>query len=755
MILSTHILLKEDRLYLSKDYLVHLGMNEETVRQAISRNNRGIIATFDNIRIKGKAFVDYDTINWSEIKPFRDGARYPEKHTLIDEYEKDRASVVKESLQELTQRLPSMWNRYYDEMDEVWYRQQKVNEGRAGDQRRSEDLATGMAILRFMQANNNVSAIKQTTDSLITSKKEFQTTIGQYLTSMNPPLYGFPKSYDNIRKLFSKYLKAVQDSSNDYRSILLHGNKGNDHHKKLDATQELIMKEYYLQPKKPDAWSCWRDYINYFTQKGFQESALIGYTRFKQYFSTTEMQLISSKVRDGSAYYEAHFRPFILGKMPEYSMSLISGDGWEPGRSVKFTWINKNGEKVNRVGTMNVWYWADWKSKYILSHRISGFENSKDIRQSFRDILALNEGKVPRSIMIDAKWVKQSDVSRMLKKAGVMIQEKEAYHPQTNYIERINKEMNKLHRQIDEHWVDMTNNDHRFKHNEDHVRGVAPLTEEELNTMILQLIHLHNNTRYKSLNGKTPREVFEASISPDCKVIDPLHQSWIFGDSTVTTVRNFTLKINIATRQYEYLVPNEHKRTLLRELGNDWKVKVYYDERHMDTVDLYAFTDKDSDHTDRYLCTAIHVDSLAVNRSKIEAEGDPEHGHKLGYQKAGRDTIDTYIDEFMEDHQEQARKLNIDLASVKAVSQDKYKEAMSNEVAKAYNRYYEDQGVTVAVDSPTKTKTDARKKLALLEKRVNDKYSEDFETPDPNSESDQDQGFPSIAKATGDKKANN
>lgn len=693
----------------------------------MNRNTRGIITTFENLRLNKTRFVDYDTINWSDIKPFKQGKPYPDRLLLIDEYEKEKQAQVGESQREMAQSLPSLWNRYYEAMDERWFREEhNVNEGRAGDQNRSEERATGMAILRFLNAYQTKATIK--TLGIEGGKKDLQTMVGKYLSQMNPPLSKFPTSYDNIRKLVNRYSKAIE-SGEDPRSLLLHGNSGNSHRKKLDEAQELIMQELYLQPKQPDAWSCWRDYTNYFRQQGLEESKLIGYTRFKQYFATPEMQIIAAKIRNGSAYYEAFFRPFILGKMPEHSMSLISGDGWEPGRSVKFKWINRNGEVVDRIGTMNVWYWIDWKSKYILSHRISGFENSKDIRLSFRDIIALYDGRVPRSVMIDNKWQKQKDISRMLKKAGVMTQDKAAYHPQTNYIERINRETNKLHRQLDEHWVDMTNTwaAGHFKHNDDHIRGVKPLTEQEFHEMILKIIHTHNNTPYKSLNGRTPQEVFQDSFNPDCGVMDPLQQSWIFGDSTVSTVRRFTVSIDIATRKYQFIIPNEYRRKLTREIGKDWKVKIYYDERHMDTVDLYAFSDPESDHTDRYICTALNADSIKVNRSSVESDLDQNHSRNLGYQKAGINVVDEIIEEFQEEQQASAKRLNIDLASVKAVSQDHYKESMSNEVARAYNRYYEDQldtsFETVEVDKRVKP-NEAKAKLELLEKKLGNRFNE-------------------------------
>ena len=721
----------DEAVYMSSDYLVSLGINDQTMRSFVSKYTKGVINTWANVRINGKRYVDYDTIDWPNVKPFKQGRSWPDKHVLIAEVERERQELREQATRRMTLALPTLWAPYYSPDDERWYREQmRVNEGRGGAHPRSEDMATGMAILRWLYANDTVAAIRATTSGAIQSKRELQAAVVDYLKQMSPAIYRMPQSYDNLRKLCGKYKVALKDQQ-DPREVLLHGNTGNDSAKKLDERQELIMQELYLQPNKPDMMRCWLDYVNHFIMKyNMSEDDLIGYSRFKQYFSTPQMQLIGTAVRDGSAFYEAIFRPFVLGKMPQYSMSLLSGDGWEPGRSVTFRWYNKKENKWQmRTGTMNVWYWYDWKSKYIASHRIAGFENSEQIRASFRDIIALYDGRVPRSVMMDSKWWKNPAIKRMMEKAGVFKENKRAYSPKTNAIERNNKEMNKLHRQLDEHWVNMTGNTQRFKHNEDHIRGVQPLTEEEFDNMVMQLIHLHNNTRYKSLGGKTPREVFYDSINPDCRVIDPLEQTWLFGDHTITTVRNFTVKVEIATRKYLFVIPNESKLKLIKEVGKDWRVKVYYDERHMDTVEVYAFSDKDSEHTDRHICTAINAEDVRVSRSSVEGNDDPDHGRKLGYQQRGVEMVDDYIQDFMAEREELASRIDLDLVSVKSTSQERYKEAKSDATARVYTGYYANQtgrqyddgsdvGVTT-LDMP------AADKLAALEKEVGDSYSDD------------------------------
>lgn len=721
-----------DAVYLSKEYLVHLGIKEHALTVAFGRYTKGSIKTFANIRVNGKRYVDYDSINWPDIKPFKNGSAYPDKLTLIDQVTKERKQLVEEAKSDMFESLPSLWNEYYQQADERWYRQEKrVNNGRCGDQSKSEDLATGMAILRFLYTNSNLATIKFTTNGTYTSKKELQTAVGAYLRQMNPRLQGFPTNYDSIRKLTNKYKKAVE-SGDDPRELLLHGNTGNDHNLKLDEAQELVIQELYLQPRKPDFYAVYRDYFNWCIRHlGKKENELVSYTRVKQYCTTPEMQLISSKVRDGSAYYDSVFRPFVLRKSPEYSMSLISGDGWEPGRSARFNWFNPKTRKWQmRTGTMNVWYWYDWKSKYILSHRVSGFENGQQIRLSFRDIIAMYDGRVPRSVMIDLKWQNNPEISSMMDKAGVMYQEKQAYAPKTNRIERNNKEMNKLHRQFDEYWANMDRktNSVRHQHNDEHLRGVDPLTEQELNEMVMTLIQTHNNTMYKSLGGKTPRQVFFESISPDCRVVDALEQTWLFGERTIVRVKNYTVSVTVSTITYTYVIPNESRIDLTRQIGKDWRVKVYYDERHMDQVDIYVYEREDSDITDRYICTAINSDKVRVNSSSVEAGDDKDHSRNLAYQKAGVNVVDKYIQDLEESRVQRAGKLDINLASVRAMSQEKFKEAMSDEVARQYKSYYEDQlDTSYDMDSEQDSvldEVDTVSKMKQLEKSIGDKYQE-------------------------------
>ena len=740
MNLVENILIREDGLFVSDKYLMHLGINESTVRANTCKYNNGTIATFRNIKINKTRFVAYDSINWSDIKPFKDGTPVPDKQYLIDGYYKDLEASKKASRQELIDKLPEHWAHHYNPADERYFRETyKVNEGRGGDHSRSEDLATQLAILRFLSGMTSKHLIKEMTG--FETKKDLQEGVCTWLKQLPQPMYHMVTNYDNLRKLVNSYKTHVQQSVNDHstdkpdvRDFVLHGNIRNTNSKKLDEKQWLIIQEYYFTPQgisEVEAYDRYKDYM--IDKLGYTENQLIGISRMRQLVTTSDMKLIAAKVRDGSAYYDAKYRPFVLGKPPQYSMSLVSGDGWEPGRSVKFKHYNKKSKRwENRVGTMNVWWWMDWKSKYWISHRVSGYEEGRQIRLSFRDIPNLHDGLVPRSVMIDKKWMKNEDINRMMKKCGVMFQDKAAYSPKTNLIESSNKINNKLHRHLDEYWVDITNNDVRYKHNEDHVRGAKPLEEEEFQAMVMKIRDRYNHTPLESLDGLTPHEAFHRSISPDCKSIDPLQLAWVFGDHKIVTVRNYTVSISLSTKKYVFVIPNKDKKAVTREIGKDWQVKVFYDERHMESVDIYAFKDKDTDLTDRYLCTCKNAELVAVNKSKIETLDDADQAEKLGEQQAGVNIVDSMIDDWALEKEELAKKHNIDLASVKGASQDRFKKVHELEVVKQYRNYYSEEADVVLVETqPAKKKASKsdrdylKKKRKALEQEVGDMYSED------------------------------
>ncbi|MEQ8685469.1 MAG: hypothetical protein RIE86_09255 [Imperialibacter sp.] len=756
MSLTDLIAYRSGKLYVTEKYLVEvLGMKQNSVRDGMKRFRKHATTNWENseaIKLGRKKLINFDTIPFETSFPFNSKGCHPfdagvspalpNKARLIADLKAEQATVVQANLSSFFDALPEKWAAFYQGTDELYF-QNEFNVNRHAAYNKAKDLSTCVAILRFLvSVGSGATEVEAKTG--YPSKKDLQEAVLEHIKAMG--LKGLPHSWDRLRKYESQYKKLSQSDTNpspsgggaqraegvDPRTVVVSGHQGNTSAQKFDEVQRTALLETYLRPHKPDKLECWMDFKALLVkEENMAEDKIISYSRFKQITLERDIALLAAKCRGGSSYYETFVRPFILGKKPEYSMSLVAGDGWQPGRSVKFKWRNpKTGQTVDRQGTMNVWLWFDVKSSFIYSHSVEPFETGNQIRQSFRDIIAL-QGKCPASVIIDKKWKEQSDTKRMFEKAGVKIENKRAYNPKSNPAERNNKELNKHHRRIDKFWVDMTNNMAEWKHNEEHVRQGKAMEEAEFREMIYQIIERHNYTARKSLGGRTPYEVSQEAIFPQCQSFSPLELTWIFGETTRTTVRNWDVKIEIATRKYHFCIMDADMPTYYRnQHRHDNWVRVYYDERYMDTVDIYSITDEHDTTGDKYICTAINADQIRVNKATVEEPLD----HRFDLQRQRQEAVDQIIADELEHHQQMKDSLGWDEAAVMSVSQERYKEAHSNAVAQQYRNFHSQapaggtppsggRGVAEGA-SKTKPLTD-KEKYDRLRGMINDFNSDD------------------------------
>lgn len=669
-----------------------------TVRMGTMRFRRQQSTLWENyphIKLKRKVLISLESIDFDTINPFKNGLfNAPSISEILNQYKSFLTTRKQEYDLQLVDELEERWMAYYKGLDERYYQQEwQVNKAR-GEQK-ANHLAQSIAILRLLHSGDLCG---------FSSKKDLQQAVATKVSELN--LYGKGlSSYSRLRTTLASYRKALNDPDTDEREVVVSNHHGNQRRLKFDLDHRAAALRYYLDGKKPDKYSSWLDYVNFMRLEAeTSKEDCIQYKRFCQITQEKEVIDMAAMKRHGGAEYHAYIAPFVLRKPFQFSLTLVAGDGWEPGRSVKFKWWNPNKKRFEqRTGTMSVWLWYDVKTKFILSHNVAPFENSYQIRMSFRDIIHM-WGECPTSAMVDKKWMNQEHTKRMFEKADVFLQPKKAYSPWTNPAERNNKENNKIHRYLDDYWVNMTqNHSQQSRHNEEHVRGASSMSESDFRAMVYEIIERYNSQILKSLGGKTPQEAFLSSErDPHCKAFNPLDLTWIFGEKTVSTVRNYNVEITVATKTYLFCVAPEDIRAFQQASPHKNKVRVYYDERHMDTADLYAFSDEKDESGDVYICTAINADKIRVSGSTLERSRDPEHDAKLGWQQKRKATLDEIIEERIEELQQVEDSIGWNTAAFMNASQQRYKEAHSNEVAKQYRDYHQDredfEGHRVTVD---------------------------------------------------------
>lgn len=722
MQISQNATLIDSRLWVTPQFCTHHGVSLKTVESGMSRFRSGLISKWENYKTQKlgvKSLTSFDSVDWNTIT-----LTPPDKDSIINEL----TILTRQEEESQKQSIQDIWKPFYQPLDAKFYQDKyNVNSGRANGRDRAKELAICCAILRMLNTYSTKAKIHRHTG--FQSKKELQEAIFQYISNFNEGgLYGLPSSYRNFQPKFKKFIEALSTEV-DERETLLNGHYGNEIGVKFDESHRTVLIEVYCKnPWKNDKLFCYQDYKSIMiSELGYSEEALVSYSRFKQKTQERDIELLAAKCRMGKSYYETFVRPFVIRKAPQYSMSLVAGDGWMPGRTVRqeIRKVQHDGtiKKEIRNRAMNVWFWFDWKSSAIVSHHITASENSEAIRKSFRNIIGFM-GVCPRSVMLDKGWANQSDIEEMFETSDVYVQPKRSYNPQGSIAERNNKEANKHHRNIDPFWVDITNNTVQFKHNEDWVRQAKPLEEADFRAMVYEIIERHNHTPRKSLNGQTPWQVLQENINPDCKAFDPLELTYIFGSTRNPRVRNYQFSIDIATKNYRYIIPAAEELTFNRMNPRKDKVVVYFDEMHMDTVDVYTYDVLEDKATHRFICTAVDANEDAINAARIE---EPL-GEKFANQRERGEVLDKWIEDELEQHEEDMSEMGLDHAAVQNASQERFKEAHSNAIALQYRNFHQEreeaEGHRVTNSEKLNKPWTEKEKLAALEEEVGDKWKD-------------------------------
>lgn len=648
-------------LYFEYKDLIELGFSADTITKFDKLRNS------DDTR---KFLYPYDKIAQRSSKT-RD--KLPNKELLLARLKEDTIIKSTEQTEECINNLPQAWAIYINAMDIHWFGQQLSTSTADNIGKKTRDLATGMAIFRLLDNCQKKNDVKQFTG--FNNKEELIRALATTAERMD--IYGLPCSYDRLRVKYYDYRKAL-DNNEEPRWVLIPKTFGNTNTQKLTDEHKAIIDELYLRTNKPDRTTVYEIYTE---QCSLYSMKPVAYRTLLDYLSSNFIQALAVRERDGKGAYETRVKPHVK-RYVNYSLSLIAGDGWVPGRAVMHK--DKNGKTVEK--RMTVWLWYDWKSRAILGHSIASEENSQQIRLSFRRIINVLDGKIPMSVMMDKRWQMNPEIQQMFTKLGVIIQDKRAFNPKSNIAERSNKYMNKFHRTIETYWANMTPGvSAENRHNPEALRDATTITEKEFSEQILQVISLYNTSKLESLGYRSPIEVFESAINPEVKTIDHLQRRWAFGNTKIVTVRNGYLQLEIASKKYEYFIP-KLSEFLKYNIKNN-KVRVYYDEEFLDTVDIYSFDNTDDTSNDTYITTCETVERM--NASKVEQK---EKDLKLlGKMMSLGTELDQELDKHIATNKQLLNELTDgEVMSVHQVSQERFKQIQESNFMKMYRGVYHD-----------------------------------------------------------------
>jgi hypothetical protein len=706
---------------ISRQLLIEVIGSENTIESAVKRKQ---------IKKVGHGWYSYNSLSaeWqTKVLSYLNLSTKQELLELLNGHLNEAKAEVKDDAKS---KLPELWASFIDTRDEHYYRAKLADSTVKNIGEKIKDMGRGMAIFRMLDTWKTKTLIREFTG--LETREELMKSLCEVIQQPDTKVECLPTSYQRFRTKFYEFAKSQPLTRSekdrcqgiDPRDVLISGRFGNDNTLKFTDEQKAIVLELYLKANKPDAFVCYQDYLHLMKSptlalpKGEGTKQVVSYSTVKAYVGSNEVVELVNKCRHGSSYYETTVRPMMLMKRAEYPYSLVCGDGINIGRRVKHTRLVKDKQsgkmvEVEVIGLMSVWVWWDHCTGAVLGYDISPTEDQIQIRRSFRHIINLNNGICPASVMMDKKWLENPENEVLFAKLGVKMQNKRAYAPWQNMAEGSNKRLNHEHRLLDELWINRTPGASQDNsHNEDLKQGSKFLEEHEFRSMVADLLNILNHIPRKVHNGKTSWEVLkEKQVSPWAKNIDVLERIWVFGTTTILTVNAGKFAFKIGTKTFNYVLPDWEA---FRERNIKYnRVRVYYDENHLDEVHIYAFEDEEKKENDRFLyaCKQLkRVSGAEIERTEVD--------NKLfGEEMARKKATDRTIKEKTDKRHKVLEDMGLDLVTIKGTTQERYKEFHQNTEANVMKQYmeYDDRkrGHKVSVDSRQATVISDREKFDM------------------------------------------
>jgi hypothetical protein len=685
-----------------KDILVHVSLLETaigsvgTVKSAVARKQ------IKNIK-RGWYSCNSLSAEWqSKVLSYLNLSTKQELLELLNGHLNEAKAEEKDDAKS---KLPELWASFFDSRDEHYYRAKLADSTVKNIGEKIKDMARAVAIFRMLDTWKTKALIREFTG--FETREELMKSLCEVIQQPPSKVECLPTSYQRFRTKFYEFASAKEG-----REVLISGKFGNDNTQKFTQEQKYLIEELYIRGNKPDAFVCYQDYLFRASEIGMKE--LVSYSTVKNYLATNEVVSLMAKGRNGSAYYELHIRPTRHGKPAIYPYSLVCGDGINLGRRVKHTRM-VNGKETEVIGLMSVWVWWDHCTGSVLGYDISPTEDQMQIRRSFRHIINMNHGICPASVMMDKKWQKNPENKAMFDKLGVFMQDKRGFAPWQNIAEINNKRLNHVFRLMDELWINRTpGSSQDNKNNDDLQKGAKPLEEHEFRSNVADYLNALNHLPRKVFNGKSSWEVLKSKeVSPWAKNIDVLQRIWVFGTTTIITIKGGKFEFDIGKRTFEYVLPDWDEFRSRNIKYN--KVRVYFDENDLDKDDsevhIYAFEDKDNKENDRFLYACKKLKKA----SGAQVEWGSEEWRLFNEEMARKDATDRTIKEKTETRHKVLEDLGLDLVTIKGTTQERYKEYMQNTEANVVKQYMEyndrKRGLKVAVNAEQTTVISAREKF--------------------------------------------
>jgi hypothetical protein len=491
---------------------------------------------------------------------------------------------------------------------------------------------------------------------------------------------------------------------------LVHGNQGNNNRRVLGRLNEneaerimlpsgkIDFSEWnartlvylFMNPGKANKYDFENLYRRYTLECSKQErQPEVNLSAVKAFLTSNEVKLYTTRERNGYAELDKML-PHVYGKKNVYSLSKGGYDGFQ----VDFT-SRINGKQL----MLTVVAVFDYSSGAITGFDVGLVEDGLMVRNMYRNHLNLMGGRSYCEIESDRFSGNLTDDTRTIfeKTCNHISQPRpndpqgKAPNPKARFVERLIQELNRIAQNL-EGWkgTNITSIDKNRKPNPDYRSGNYIEGYAESVKQIIDLVNAYNNDTWNREQSRMAECL--ANINPNAPTIPRESIAMLLNQHTITTVRNARILIEVNRREYEYAFPefDQHAHQMMK----GYKVKVYYDEADMSTVDVFG-------ENDVYIGTLGKLHRIA--RAKVEQTQEDLRG--LGKMVAARKATEERIEKPTRKLLElEASELGIDISNMslkdaqelvagmrEITHEELFAKALATPNAQLTRSYYEDR----------------------------------------------------------------
>jgi len=521
---------------------------------------------------------------------------------------------------------------------------------------RAHDLMIVVAWLRLLAQYRTPSDCRAIGFS---TKQALRQAVVDILKGLSIPLYKFRIS--NAQTLQRRELEWCKLRGEEALAAQLHAGTGNDNSRRIGRIYEddpenqimlpgakIDLREFhagtlmylFMNPGSGNIFDYEEIYARYCILCAEKSEKPRSLSAIKNFLGRDDVLQYTNWERKGYPTIDK-LLPQITRKRPEYSLTKGGVDGFQVDF---YTDIDSKSRVM-----LTIVAFFDLSTEAITGYEVAINESGEAVRNAYRNHLrrwgkAYQEIESDRGSSIigkDSAWL-INRFSQYKSQAGPSDPRGKAPNPKRRFAERLILELNRLTQSIPG-WkgTNITSQRHHAgKPNPDYSTGAQASLEQGI-MCINKLIALYNNELLEKYGNKSRMQVFQETMNPEAMAVSPEMLAYTFNKSTVTTVRNSLITITVNRKDHTYPFPEN--LDLTSRLPKGRKVRVYFDETDLSTIDVFGFTDPNNTSTDYHLATLGKV----VRVQGAKAEQKHEDLAELGRQTRVRNQYQEKIERKM------------------------------------------------------------------------------------------------------------